>query len=73
VHKERVIISVKLTGDFFFYPEEKLFKLEGELGGTQLSEILYKIKAFYEKEGIEFPGLGPDSFFEVIRKAVGDQ
>jgi len=70
-HKGELVRSVKITGDFFFYPEDKLFELEDSLSGKEMGQIGDTITEFYEKEGIESPGVGPESFSEVIRKAVG--
>ncbi|HOP09255.1 MAG TPA: lipoate protein ligase C-terminal domain-containing protein [Candidatus Methanofastidiosa archaeon] len=73
IHKGNLIRSVKFTGDFFFYPEDKLFELEDELRNTELSRLHDRISRFYEREGVESPGVGPDSFVDVVRKAISSQ
>ena len=57
------IKNVKIFGDFFFYPEDKLFELEKELINMKKDEILDTITNFYLKNEIESPGLEPKDFF----------
>ncbi len=40
----KIINSVKITGDFFLYPEENLDKLEVNLIGTKLDKDTIKLK-----------------------------
>ncbi len=44
-----IIKNVGIYGDFFFYPEDKLFELEKELIGKKKNDILKIITDFYEK------------------------
>jgi len=70
VHKDGSIRSVKITGDFFLYPEEKLALLEASLKNISLPEVSGIVSKFYVDEGIESPGVGPESFAEVIALAI---
>lgn len=60
------IKNVKIFGDFFFYPEDKLFELEKELIGKNKNEILDIIEKFYKKNGIESPGVEPKDFINAF-------
>ncbi len=53
--KENKISDIKITGDFFFFPEEKIEELENILKGVELSEekITEVIDKFYKENEIE--------------------
>jgi lipoate-protein ligase A len=53
------LVAVGLSGDFFFYPAEKLADLEQALVGVELGEAQAAIEAFYRTNGIESPGVTP--------------
>jgi lipoate-protein ligase A len=53
------IVAVGLSGDFFFYPAEKLADLEQTLSGTALVEAERTIEEFYRVHHIESPGVTP--------------
>jgi lipoate---protein ligase len=42
--RTKIINSIKITGDFFLYPEESLEELEVNLIGTKLEENVVKQK-----------------------------
>jgi lipoate---protein ligase len=42
--KKKIINSIKITGDFFLYPEESLEYLEAQLKGTILDREMLKEK-----------------------------
>jgi hypothetical protein len=42
--KKKIINSIKITGDFFLYPEESLEYLEAQLKGTILDRDMLKEK-----------------------------
>jgi len=65
-HDGKVIHSIKISGDFFFYPEEKLASLETEVKGKSFSEIRQTVCSFFESEGIESPGISPEDYAELI-------
>jgi lipoate-protein ligase A len=64
--KDGRIISTLISGDFFFYPEEKLATLEKALIGIKLNEVQSTIAGFYQAEGIESPGVTPADLARVI-------
>ncbi|MFH0749087.1 MAG: lipoate protein ligase C-terminal domain-containing protein [Candidatus Bathyarchaeota archaeon] len=66
--------EVQISGDFFMYPEDRLWVLEHALKGTVASreKIMAKIKAFYEYEKVLTPGVVPEDFAEAILKTIVD-
>lgn len=66
-----IIKSVKITGDFFIYPEEKIVLLEQVLLGEDLVEekIVEKLKSVVEKESLELFGVDVESIAKVIMMA----
>lgn len=67
--KDDRIVSTSISGDFFFYPADKLAALEEALAGVKLDEVESTIVSFYRAEGIESPGVTPADFARAI---VGD-
>jgi lipoate-protein ligase A len=66
VEKEGVIDSLSLSGDFFFYPQDKLEDLERALVGVKEGEVEEAIVRFYEENAIESPGVGPTDWAQAI-------
>jgi lipoate-protein ligase A len=64
--QDSAVAAVSLSGDFFFFPEEKLSDLEAALAGVRLEEVEQAITQFYEEHGIESPGVAPADFAQVI-------
>ena len=67
-----LIKKVKISGDFFMYPEGLLWELERTLRGTPASKerILAKIENFYDSTGVLTPGVIPQDFTEAIMRAL---
>lgn len=65
-HDGKAIHDIKISGDFFFYPEEKLALLENRVKGKKFYEVSKTIRSFFESEGIESPGVSPEDYSEVI-------
>ena len=57
---EGQLVTVSLSGDFFFYPEEKLIELEEALKGVSTESALRVVTCFYDEHGIESPGVTPE-------------
>jgi lipoate-protein ligase A len=53
------IMAVGLSGDFFFYPADKLAELEQYLIGATQAEVQGAVEEFYRIHGIESPGVTP--------------
>ena len=64
--KEGRLVSVSLSGDFFFYPAEKLVEMEKALEGTPLAEVEEAIARFYQAQAVESPGVQPADFARVL-------
>jgi len=66
-----LVSDIMLTGDFWFYPKEKLILLERKLRGVKLdTKILSNtIYRFYREEGIESPGVSPEDVAAAIELA----
>lgn len=61
-----VIAAVSLSGDFFFFPEERLVDLEAALVGVSEADAEAAIARFYEEHSIESPGVTPADFVQVL-------
>jgi lipoate-protein ligase A len=64
--REGRIADISLSGDFFFYPADKLESLESVLIGVELSAVESAIAAFYQRERIESPGVTPADFARAL-------
>jgi lipoate-protein ligase A len=64
--QDAAVAAVSLSGDFFFFPEEKLSNLEAALAGVRVEEVEQAITQFYEEHDIESPGVTPADFAQVI-------
>jgi lipoate-protein ligase A len=52
-------VTVALSGDFFFYPADRLAGLEQTLDGLALADAQKAIEEFYRDHSIESPGVTP--------------
>lgn len=70
--RDNFIEHITISGDFFMYPEDRLWELEQYLIGTRAysEEISVRIRNFYEKTGILTPGVDPEDFSEAIIKGA---
>ncbi len=68
------ILDILISGDFFMIPETMLPNLEKELLGVQLNEadLLQRVTQFYERMGVQTPGVEPTDIVQAILKAVQD-
>lgn len=66
------ITTLKITGDFFIYPEEALEVIEQELVGITIDEeqLKNKIEGIYKKQQISTPGITINDWITVILKAI---
>jgi lipoate-protein ligase A len=69
-----VLARPLISGDFFMYPEDRLWELERDLEGcaTCREEIAGKVHAFYHRSGVVTPGVSPEDFAEAVIRAVAD-
>jgi lipoate-protein ligase A len=61
-----IFSSVVLSGDFFFYPADKLTELSQALVGKEPAEAQETIARFYEEHDIESPGVKPADFARAV-------
>jgi lipoate-protein ligase A len=54
------IVAVGLSGDFFFYPADKLADMERALVGIKMAELPHVLEEYYRTNAIESPGLTPE-------------
>ena len=54
------IAAASLTGDFFFFPSEKLVDLEQYLVGLTLDQVPDALKTYYHANQIDSPGITPN-------------
>jgi lipoate-protein ligase A len=66
------IEDITISGDFSFHPKEQLGGVEKALVGTLLDEnqIVERVDAYYEKKGIESPGVESKDFAATILNPV---
>jgi len=69
---ERRIEEITISGDFTFYPKERLDGLERSLEKVPLEEdqIIERVESFYEKERIESPGVESKDFSTTILNPI---
>ena len=65
---ESAIEDITISGDFTFFPKEELSGLEESLKKVPLKEshITERVETFYEKKGIESPGVESKDFASAI-------
>jgi len=64
--QEEILAHVSLSGDFFFYPEEKLADLEEALTGVLITDAPEVVVRFYDEHEIESPGVTPDDIASLL-------
>ncbi len=64
-----VIKDIDISGDFTFYPKKRLSDLEDTIKETRRKEkeITPKIEEFYEKSGVQVPGVEPQDITKAIQ------
>ncbi|MDE1869192.1 MAG: biotin--protein ligase [Candidatus Micrarchaeota archaeon] len=73
-HEDGKITCVELLGDFFLYPEETVYKIEGAIKGmdvnTSETDIISKVKAIAEAEKATMLGITPEAIAQTVKAAV---
>jgi lipoate-protein ligase A len=64
--EEGVIAGVSLSGDFFFYPAERLAELEVALIGVRLEDAGQAVARFYAEHAVVSPGVTPEDLMQVL-------
>ncbi len=68
VNQDGHLSDVHISGDFFFFPANHLMDLEKTLSGVSVDPmaITQAVETFYQKFGVESPGVVPADFASVI-------
>jgi lipoate-protein ligase A len=64
--QEGVITSASLSGDFFFYPAQRLAELDAALVGVREDQVEERIARYYAEHEIESPGVTPADLAQVL-------
>jgi lipoate-protein ligase A len=64
--QDDVIVAVSLSGDFFFYPAQRLTALEAALAGVRVDKAEQAVARFYDQHRVESPGVTPGDFARVL-------
>ena len=65
IDENRIIKDIKISGDFFMHPEEKIDTLENILKDIHVDEIEEKIKKFFDKD-VTLIGASPEDLTKLI-------
>ena len=64
--RDGLLATVSLSGDFFFYPKERLVDLEMALTGIPPDEVEQTVTRFYRERDVESPGVTPDDLAQLL-------
>ncbi|MEM1568727.1 MAG: hypothetical protein QXI84_09615 [Thermofilaceae archaeon] len=63
-----VVVDASVTGDFFVYPEDCVFRLEEELRGAPVGEVRERVERALS--GAKLVGSTVEDFVRVVEEAV---
>lgn len=71
VEFDDAIRSIKIAGDFFMHPEEKINELEEKLLGVQVNEsdIRLRVEDFFVNGGVQVFGFSSEDLTKAIMQA----
>jgi len=64
--ENKLVHSIKITGDFFLYPEEALDQLESSLIGTKIDKYILRETIEKALEQVDVFGFDPNSLTNAI-------
>lgn len=64
------IDSIKISGDFFIYPEESIWSIEKELVGVKMDDFIETFNSYVENNNVELIGITSEALYEAIKKEV---
>ena len=67
-----IIKRISITGDFFMYPEEKIFALEKDLIGKNLEKVTLQKIIEHELAGCEMVGISASDILEALLRLQKD-
>ncbi len=65
-----LIKNVKISGDFFMYPEAAIIDLEEAITGTRVEDLESTINNFFDSHPTQLIGVGLGDFVHVIRLSL---
>jgi len=65
-----LIDSVRITGDFFLYPEDVLEKIEFSLQGKKLDEVVSTVDSVLSGNGATLVGVTSEDIFSILKEAM---
>jgi lipoate---protein ligase len=70
--KKETLQSIKITGDFFAYPEESINQLEDILKNTPFNEkdLYQTISTFIKDQNVQFIGIDADGLTDAIMRCA---
>jgi lipoate-protein ligase A len=70
--RKDTIEGIVVSGDFTFFPKEKLESMQEHLAGAKADDagVVERVERFYEKEKVESPGVAPEDIKEAILKPL---
>lgn len=69
-HEAGVVKRVKLTGDFFLYPEDAIGEIERSLVGCEVNEIAERVDNIASRGQAQLIGFTPQDVQDAIKLAV---
>lgn len=68
VNRDGVLQDVHISGDFFFFPAQKLQDLEGSMNGLPLETdaLTRALTGFYDENQIDSPGIQPQDLVNLL-------
>ncbi len=61
------IRKIRITGDFFLYPEEAIERIESSLKGLKISDVKEKLEEMMKD--MEYEGISPEALAKAIEEA----
>ncbi|MHA1154485.1 MAG: lipoate protein ligase C-terminal domain-containing protein [Candidatus Heimdallarchaeota archaeon] len=70
--EKNIITEIKITGDFFIYPEEAIEDIEQTIIGSSTNEkdIEASLSQLYQQKSISTPGITIDDWVKVLALAT---
>ncbi len=64
------IEDIRITGDFFMHPEEKIVELENFLKGVNVSEVGKAVEKWFSSTDVVVVGASVQDFVDVVREVL---
>ncbi|MFC1885982.1 biotin/lipoate A/B protein ligase family protein [Thermodesulfobacteriota bacterium] len=65
--KEGRFLNISLSGDFFCFPADALFRLETLLSEKTADDVKTVLENFYEEKNLEIPGVDIDDWMQLLK------